>query len=219
MKLAEKYRQVVFVQGDEAEEVLGTILYEHVPGSVVWSGPYEETIAAAAGYLARWDDGGCEVSDTPSAGPDDDTARAGEYLLSWSLGAGWVGLERVLIEEGYLTAFTAAYLAAGLESAGRSVLTARVTPEAMELVLDDCEAFLHAVSAIAAKLGGTSAGPRQFGRDFWLARNGVPGGLRDQDAYPRPAARLLTELACGFGGARFTPGGGGRAGYEREKDR
>lgn len=82
--MAERYQHVVFLQGDEAAEVLDGVFDR-------------EGIERTVEYLTQWDtgDGIPEISDRSSAGAGDDTARVGDYLLSWNLRRGYIGLERV----------------------------------------------------------------------------------------------------------------------------
>lgn len=83
--MAEHYQRIVFVQGDEAAEVLDGVLSRQ---------GVERTVE----YLTQQytGEGAPEISDSPSAGRGDDTARVGDYLLTWNLRRGYIGLERVM---------------------------------------------------------------------------------------------------------------------------
>jgi hypothetical protein len=77
------YHSIVFMQGDEAAEVLPII--EH------------QGEQAAIDFLSQWDFGGeSEHSPEPAPwGADDRLYRSGPYILSYSLRLGYVGLCRV----------------------------------------------------------------------------------------------------------------------------
>lgn len=88
---------VVYQQGDEADETLH-MLYD-VDG-VVWSGPYEESIARTVAHLAQWDNGE-ESEHTPYTeppwGPGDRTVEHDGYTLAWDLHLGYVSLNREVV--------------------------------------------------------------------------------------------------------------------------
>lgn len=92
-----KYENIVFMQGDDADEPL-RLLYDKHDDSVVWGWPDKKTEAIA--YLAQWDNGDPgEVRDTSSAGSSDYQHTEGEYLLTWNLGLGYIGLERIKADD------------------------------------------------------------------------------------------------------------------------
>jgi hypothetical protein len=78
-----QYANVVFLQGDEAIEVL-ELLDAHGVG-------------AAIEYLSEWDYGDYgEVSDAKRAGYSDSTVTSAPYVLTWNERMGYIGLERIL---------------------------------------------------------------------------------------------------------------------------
>lgn len=91
--MAARIARVVFMQGDDADAVLKDLCRVH--DWVVADGPTQDTIEAAIDYLAQWDDGSNEdIHDGIGAGPADDIHEHGDYVLTWNLGLGYVGLER-----------------------------------------------------------------------------------------------------------------------------
>lgn len=79
------YYEIVFLQGEEAEEVLAMIGDD---------GP-----RAAIDYLAQWDQGGesehcLSESVDPPWGSGDSLHRSGHYILSWSHRLSYAGLTR-----------------------------------------------------------------------------------------------------------------------------
>lgn len=92
-----RYSEVIFMQGDEAEQVLTKLA--HIEGVVV-HGATEESIAEAVEYLSQWDHGeDHRVTDTLGAGTHDDVAEHNGYVLTWNVGLTYVGLSRIIDEE------------------------------------------------------------------------------------------------------------------------
>lgn len=94
------YESIVFMQGDDADEAL-RILYGKAADdeSVVWSGPFAETIAATFEHLGQWDYGEPGEMHTESEAGSSDrqvTSDDGQYLMTWNLGLGYIGLERIV---------------------------------------------------------------------------------------------------------------------------
>lgn len=75
------FYQIVFQQDHEATEAL-RVLDEHGKD-------------AAIDYLAQWDNGDSESRLKSSAGSSDRTYQRGDYLLTYNLYLGYIGLERV----------------------------------------------------------------------------------------------------------------------------
>lgn len=89
---------VVFMQGDDADEAL-RILYGKARDdhSVLWSGPFDETIAAAFAHLKQWEDGEPrERGPWPGTGSGCRQVTDGGYVMTWSLSYGWIGLDRII---------------------------------------------------------------------------------------------------------------------------
>ena len=96
-ELPTRYARIVFLQGEEADEVLDKLERWEGGNSVVYHGHTDETVAAAVEHLAQWDFGDeseHDVHDEPAAGPHDRTETVGDYVMSWNLGLSYVGLER-----------------------------------------------------------------------------------------------------------------------------
>lgn len=84
---AQKYYEIVFLQGEEADEPLKIL---HDKG--------EED---ALKYLEQWDYGK-EMEHSPMEQPwgaDDDNFETDEYVMSWNSGLGYIGLVRKVKEE------------------------------------------------------------------------------------------------------------------------
>jgi hypothetical protein len=91
-----KYAEIVFLQGDEAEECVTALC--NIDGVVV-RGVTAESVRSAVEYLAQWDMGEYgEVRDEIPAGSNDTViiADGGEYVLTVNAGLTCVGLSRVL---------------------------------------------------------------------------------------------------------------------------
>lgn len=84
--MAEHFQRIVFLQGDEAAEILDGVFGQ-------------EGIERTVEYLTRQyaGEGAPEISDSPSAGRGDDTARVGDFVLTWNLRRGYIGLELVVV--------------------------------------------------------------------------------------------------------------------------
>ena len=76
-----KYENIVFAQGDDADEPLEILDSE---------GPW-----AAVDYLQEWHyPGEHEINDELQAGGSDEVYRTAEgYVLTWNTGLGYIGLE------------------------------------------------------------------------------------------------------------------------------
>lgn len=81
--MASKWIDVVFLQGEEADEPLRIL--------------DEEGVEAALDYLAQWDmgDGGGEERDESPAGSDDDTYEVDGYQMNVNMHIGYIGLCRL----------------------------------------------------------------------------------------------------------------------------
>lgn len=79
-----KVQDVVFIQGEEADEPLKIL--------------DDEGVEAAADYLAQWDNGDGEFIDFP-AGSDDDVEEVGEYIVMWNNGLGYIGMVKKISPE------------------------------------------------------------------------------------------------------------------------
>ena len=92
-----RYQRIIFLQGDEADDIITHL--SNIEDGYIVRGATEESIDAAIAHLSQWDMGDeGEISDSPSHGTDDRTAEVGDYLLSWHVGLGHVGLERKVSE-------------------------------------------------------------------------------------------------------------------------
>lgn len=83
----EKYCNIVFLQGSEAEEPLR--IYD------------EEGVEDAIKYLSQWDYGTemeYDLKDEIGAGTSDKTFRKGNYILTVNTRLGYIGLERAVVE-------------------------------------------------------------------------------------------------------------------------
>lgn len=90
-----KYANIVFMQDEEGREVVDKLC--HVDGGVVAYGPTDQSITEAIAYLAQWDYGTeseHDIREDIGAGTHDTTVEEGEYVLTWNLGLGYVGLMR-----------------------------------------------------------------------------------------------------------------------------
>ena len=83
------YKQIVFVQGDEADEIINN-LYS-IDGSTA-HGASAESIKEAVEYLKQWETGDEEVEIELGAGSIDDIWEEGDYILSANMGLTYVGL-------------------------------------------------------------------------------------------------------------------------------
>lgn len=81
--MSKRYSNIVFMQGEEGYEVVDRIA--------------SDGIAEAVAYLSQWDSGDdYDVRDESCAGPYDDRAEHGGYLLTWNVSLGYAGLERIV---------------------------------------------------------------------------------------------------------------------------
>lgn len=84
---ARKYYEIVFLQGEHAEEPLKIL--------------DDKGEDAAVKYLAQWDYG-AEMEHTPEEQPwgaDDETFEKDDYVMSWNSRLGYIGLVRKVKEE------------------------------------------------------------------------------------------------------------------------
>ncbi len=96
------YQEIVFLQGDEAHEVLDKLC--HVEGVVVHGATAESTIEAAE-YLMQWDDGEGPQFDYDPADWSMDTVEEFEdtkyegqgYVMAYNVGHGYISLQRKAI--------------------------------------------------------------------------------------------------------------------------
>jgi hypothetical protein len=89
-----QYANIVFMQGDEGRELVDSLC--QVEG-VVAHGATAESITQTIEYLAQWDFGTeseYDIREEIGAGTHDTTVEEGEYVLTWNLGLGYVGLMR-----------------------------------------------------------------------------------------------------------------------------
>lgn len=78
-----KYQDVVFAQGDDADEPLQILR--------------SQGIEAAIEYLAQWDHGEGVFNDKPQAGSGDITYTSKDgYRLSYNHRLGYIGLEKII---------------------------------------------------------------------------------------------------------------------------
>lgn len=90
------YASIIFAQGDEAREIVDRL--ERVDGVVAF-GATDETISETVDYLSQWDFGDESEHDVTAelgAGTHDRIETVGDYILTWNLGLGYVGLARKL---------------------------------------------------------------------------------------------------------------------------
>lgn len=92
---------IVFMQGEEAHEVMNTHLYQ-LEG-VVLKGPYASGVTATVAYLSAWDMG-TESEHTfsehaPGFADDMRTVREGDYILSWDTHMGCISLDRKALRD------------------------------------------------------------------------------------------------------------------------
>lgn len=207
------YQDIVFMQGDDADEPL-RILYDKHDDSVVWSFP--DKTAETVEYLTQWETGEGEIRDETAAGSADDFATVGNYRLTWNLGLSYIGLERRLPDEEYVDAFTQAYAHAMLwantteedadgNPTGESVdpyawadsgdplwAVSAFTVQSRRQVNEDCTAFVRDQWGDLADLD-----PGQAGHDFALTRNGHGAGFWDRGLGDR--GDRLTQASKPYG--------------------
>jgi hypothetical protein len=96
------YQNIVFMQGDDASEPLAILHHRAVDSdSVVWEWPTGESVADAFTYMSQWDYGDAgETYPATQAGNSDwqETSADGRYLLTYNVGLGYIGLERIMPE-------------------------------------------------------------------------------------------------------------------------
>jgi N6-adenosine-specific RNA methylase IME4 len=89
-----RYANIVFMQGEEGHEVVDKLC--NVEG-VVAHGATAESITETIEYLSQWDFGTeseHDIRDSIGAGTHDTVVEEGEYVLTYNLGHGYVGLMR-----------------------------------------------------------------------------------------------------------------------------
>ena len=81
-----KYLNIIFLQGEDAEEVLEIIR--------------DQGESAAMNYLKEWDMGdSCDESETHPAGRSDSSFIRGNYIMNYNDSLSYVGLCRVVESE------------------------------------------------------------------------------------------------------------------------
>jgi hypothetical protein len=99
MTTTTRWASVVYIDGDEAEQVL-TLIYsatDPYTGERVGMGPNSDGVADAVDYLCQWDYGPESEHTTYDREPWgcwDDTAEHNGYTLAWNNGLGYVSLQR-----------------------------------------------------------------------------------------------------------------------------
>ena len=78
-----QFRHIVFMQEPESGSIPDQFLSGEISSSEI------------VDYLAQWDFGEGEISDTPGNGTSDSTERVGDYLLSWNSRLWYVGLSAI----------------------------------------------------------------------------------------------------------------------------
>jgi hypothetical protein len=97
------YQQVVFLDGDRADEFLDVLYNRESPESIVYHGPTSESIDATfAAMVETFGEGGAEISEAPGSGSADDSWTQDGYYISAHLGLGYIGLDR-LVEDAHGT--------------------------------------------------------------------------------------------------------------------
>ena len=92
-----KYRDIVFIRGDEAAEPLDLLYNRESPDSVCYHGPTAESVDAAFMYLRQWDYGKPgETRSYAASGTQDDTWEQNGYRMTASLRLGYIGLESIV---------------------------------------------------------------------------------------------------------------------------
>ena len=82
-----QYLQIVFMQGDDAQEALAIL--------------DKQGDDAAIDFLSEWDYGdACPTDNEPRAGTSDTVHKHDNYLLTYNTSLGYIGLDRVIEEEG-----------------------------------------------------------------------------------------------------------------------
>jgi hypothetical protein len=89
-----RYANIVFMQDEEGREVVDRLC--NVEG-ILAHGATAESITETIEYLSQWDYG--DESDHYAredigAGVNDEVVEEGDYVLTWNLGLGYVGLMR-----------------------------------------------------------------------------------------------------------------------------
>lgn len=88
------YANIVFMQDDEGREVVDSLC--NVEG-VVAHGATAESIMKTIEYLSQWDYGDeseYDIREEIGAGTNDTVVEYDEYVLTYNLGLGYVGLMR-----------------------------------------------------------------------------------------------------------------------------
>jgi hypothetical protein len=193
------YQNIVFMQSDDADEAL-RILYDKHDDSVVWSWP--DKVTETIEHLTQWDMGEGEVNETSQSGSADDQKAEGNYILTWHLGLGYIGLERIVPSDEWLDIFTASYAVTMLWANTHSE-DGEAYPEHGEgmsafnsdsqaSVTADCRSFAY---DCWSDLQNLDAG--QCGHDFALTRNGHGAGFWDRGL--GEVGQRLTEASKPYG--------------------
>ena len=87
-----RYAEIVFMQGDEGRELTDSLC--NVEG-VVAHGATAKSITETIEYLSQWDMGEYhDIREDTGAGAYDTVVEEGDYVLTYNLGLGYVGLMR-----------------------------------------------------------------------------------------------------------------------------
>lgn len=80
----QKFQEIVFIQGEEAEELLEILK--------------SRGESAALQYLVQWDygEGDGDIHDENPAGSNDSTYSEGCYIISYSTTLGYIGLCKII---------------------------------------------------------------------------------------------------------------------------
>lgn len=95
-----RYEHVVFMQGDDADEVLDMIYPDRGDGSTGWPDGAQDALE----HVKGWDYG--EPTDVPDSYEDpagtygSDSVSDEFYVLAWNYGLAWVSLSRIAREVG-----------------------------------------------------------------------------------------------------------------------
>jgi hypothetical protein len=90
-----KWTTIVFMQGEDADEVLDKML--RFDGHVTYQGATQESVNEALEYLKQWDYGDESehtITDKPEWGSLDTLIEEGEYVIAYNIHFGYVSLSR-----------------------------------------------------------------------------------------------------------------------------
>lgn len=96
-KRTQLVQNVVFFQGDSADEIFA-ILYPDLDGcSTGWTTP--KSIKAAMDHLMNWDYGDGLGSDVVEHSTSRNEHRSATHIMTWDYSYGWVSLERKVTQK------------------------------------------------------------------------------------------------------------------------